>query len=155
MFANQQALDRPSLEKYAQEVGLDLAKFKGALDAGHRKSQINADKALAAAARRDGNADLLPQRSQDSRARSTSPSSRRSSTKRLRNANAVLKTGTPAGQLYAKIIEKGKATAGGADGQKPQQPRARRRCPPTRSRSTSSRSGIRRRRARRTPRSQS
>jgi protein-disulfide isomerase len=32
MFANQQALDRPNLEKFAQEVGLDMTKFKAALD---------------------------------------------------------------------------------------------------------------------------
>ena len=32
LFANQQALDRPSLEKYAQELGLDMGKFKAALD---------------------------------------------------------------------------------------------------------------------------
>jgi len=34
MFANQQALDRASLEKYASEVGLDMGKFKSALDTG-------------------------------------------------------------------------------------------------------------------------
>ena len=32
LFANQRALDRASLEKYAQELGLDMGKFKAALD---------------------------------------------------------------------------------------------------------------------------
>ena len=32
MFANQQKLDRPALEGYAKEIGLDVAKFKKALD---------------------------------------------------------------------------------------------------------------------------
>ncbi len=32
LFANQTALDRPALEKYAQELGLDMGKFKAALD---------------------------------------------------------------------------------------------------------------------------
>src|SRR5262249_38777125 len=37
MFANQQALDRASLEKYASEIGLDVAKFKSDLDGGKYK----------------------------------------------------------------------------------------------------------------------
>jgi protein-disulfide isomerase len=32
LFANQQALDRPALDKYAQELGLDMAKFRAAVD---------------------------------------------------------------------------------------------------------------------------
>src|SRR5687767_11055454 len=48
LFANQQALDRPSLEKYAQELGLNMNKFKAALDGGKFKAQIDKDKAEAA-----------------------------------------------------------------------------------------------------------
>ncbi len=40
LFANQQALDRPSLEKYAQELGLNVAKFKASLDSGKFKKQV-------------------------------------------------------------------------------------------------------------------
>src|SRR6185312_10750016 len=40
LFANQQALDRPSLEKYAQELGLDMAKFRAALDSGKFKNKV-------------------------------------------------------------------------------------------------------------------
>jgi len=43
MFANQQALDRPSLEKYAQEIGLDVGKFKSDLDSGKYKEEVNKD----------------------------------------------------------------------------------------------------------------
>jgi protein-disulfide isomerase len=43
MFANQQALDRPSLEKYAQEIGLDMGKFKAALDSGKYKAKVDAE----------------------------------------------------------------------------------------------------------------
>ncbi|HEY0714239.1 MAG TPA: thioredoxin domain-containing protein, partial [Polyangia bacterium] len=43
MFANQQALDRPSLEKYAQEIGLDVGKFKAALDNPANKERVQAD----------------------------------------------------------------------------------------------------------------
>jgi protein-disulfide isomerase len=43
MFANQQALDRASLERYAQEVGLDMGKFKAALDSNKFDAQITKD----------------------------------------------------------------------------------------------------------------
>jgi protein-disulfide isomerase len=43
LFANQQALDRPALEKYAQELGLDMNKFKADLDSGKYKDVIEAE----------------------------------------------------------------------------------------------------------------
>ncbi|MGZ3442341.1 MAG: DsbA family protein, partial [Polyangia bacterium] len=43
MFANQQALDRASLEKYAGEIGLDVQKFKSDLDSGKFKDEVNKD----------------------------------------------------------------------------------------------------------------
>src|SRR5207302_9395356 len=43
LFANQQALDRPSLEKYAQEIGLNMAKLKAAMDQHLYKQQIDDD----------------------------------------------------------------------------------------------------------------
>jgi protein-disulfide isomerase len=45
MFANQQSLDRASLEKYASEIGLDVGKFKAALDSNKFESVIAADSA--------------------------------------------------------------------------------------------------------------
>ena len=49
LFANQQALDRPSLERYAQELGLDLPRFKAALDTSKHQGQIEQDARLAMA----------------------------------------------------------------------------------------------------------
>src|SRR5262249_1825762 len=43
LFANQQALDRPSLDKYAQEIGLDMSRYKASMDQHLQKSQIEAD----------------------------------------------------------------------------------------------------------------
>jgi len=43
MFQNQQALKREDLEKYAQEIGLDMAKFKAALDNRTHKPSVEAD----------------------------------------------------------------------------------------------------------------
>ncbi|MGV3625640.1 MAG: DsbA family protein [Archangium sp.] len=45
LFANQQALDRPNLERYAQELGLDMGKFKAALDSNKYDAYIQADSA--------------------------------------------------------------------------------------------------------------
>src|SRR5204863_8142160 len=44
IFANQQSLDRPTYEKYAQELGLNMAKFKADLDASKDKGQIEAER---------------------------------------------------------------------------------------------------------------
>ena len=46
LFANQQALDRPALEKYADEIGLNMGKFKAALDSGKFKQQVADDAKL-------------------------------------------------------------------------------------------------------------
>jgi protein-disulfide isomerase len=45
LFANQKALDRANLEKYASELGLDLNKFKAALDSNKFDKLISADSA--------------------------------------------------------------------------------------------------------------
>jgi protein-disulfide isomerase len=43
MFSNQQALDRPALERYAQELNLDMNKFRGDLDSHKYKDKIDED----------------------------------------------------------------------------------------------------------------
>ncbi|MGQ0505996.1 MAG: DsbA family protein [Myxococcaceae bacterium] len=43
LFANQSALDRPNLERYAEELKLDLTKFKTALDSKKFDAQVAAD----------------------------------------------------------------------------------------------------------------
>jgi protein-disulfide isomerase len=43
LFANQQALDRPALEKYAEELGLNMSKFRAALDSGKYKDKVDQD----------------------------------------------------------------------------------------------------------------
>ena len=47
LFANQKALQRADLEKYAQELGLDMAKFKAALDSRKHKPVVDADMEIA------------------------------------------------------------------------------------------------------------
>jgi len=54
MFANQQALDRASLERYAQEIGLDVGKFKAALDSGKFTKRVEEDSAAGMAVGANG-----------------------------------------------------------------------------------------------------
>jgi protein-disulfide isomerase len=43
MYANQGALDRASLDQYAEQVGLDMGKFKAAMDSHAYMQKIQAD----------------------------------------------------------------------------------------------------------------
>src|SRR2546430_8977222 len=43
LFANQRNLERPDLQKYAQEIGLDLTRFNASLDQQKGKEVIDAD----------------------------------------------------------------------------------------------------------------
>jgi protein-disulfide isomerase len=54
LFTHQDALDRKSLESYAQELGLDVAAFKKGLDDNAYNPQIEADMALGRSVRVDG-----------------------------------------------------------------------------------------------------
>jgi protein-disulfide isomerase len=54
LFSNQKALDRASLEKYAQELKLDLGKFKSALDSGKFRAKIEADASAGSAVGANG-----------------------------------------------------------------------------------------------------
>jgi protein-disulfide isomerase len=46
VFQNQKSLDRASLEGYAKAVGLDMGKFKAALDSAQTKERVKADMAI-------------------------------------------------------------------------------------------------------------
>jgi len=48
LFTNQRALDRPSLEKYAQDLKLDMVKFRAALDNNQYEKYLQADTSQAA-----------------------------------------------------------------------------------------------------------
>jgi protein-disulfide isomerase len=47
LFENQQALSRDNLDSYAQELGLDMAKYKAAMDNHTHKAKVEADQQLA------------------------------------------------------------------------------------------------------------
>lgn len=45
LFANQKAIERPDLERYAEQLGLDMAKFKASIDTGKWKPFIDREMA--------------------------------------------------------------------------------------------------------------
>lgn len=59
LFQNQRALSREDLETYAKDLGLDLEKFKAALDAGTYKAEVDADIALGGKVGVDGTPTLF------------------------------------------------------------------------------------------------
>ena len=62
LFANQQALDRPSLEKYAEELGLNMAQVQGGARLGQVQGQGRRRRQGGRRGRRHRHADLLHQR---------------------------------------------------------------------------------------------
>jgi len=48
LFSHRDALDRPSLERYAEQLGLDVARFRDALDSERAREKVDADAILAA-----------------------------------------------------------------------------------------------------------
>jgi len=59
MFENQRKLDRASLDGYAKEVGLDVAKFKKALDDKKFKDAVDAELKLGEEVAVDGTPTLF------------------------------------------------------------------------------------------------
>jgi protein-disulfide isomerase len=59
LFAGQQQLSSASYEKWAQELGLDLAKFRAAVASGKYKARIQEDDALATSLGVDGTPTML------------------------------------------------------------------------------------------------
>ena len=85
LFANQQALDRPNLEKYAQELGLDMGQVQGG--AGQRQAQGRSsrrDKAQASQFGATGTPTFFINGRKLRRRAARSTRSRRSSTRRSR-----------------------------------------------------------------------
>src|SRR5215471_17476794 len=95
MFANQQKLDRPDLEGYAKEIGLDMTKFKAALDQGTGKAQIQADKALAAQIGASGTPSFFIN-GRPVRGAVPFDTFKKTIDEEISNANAMIKSGTAA-----------------------------------------------------------
>jgi protein-disulfide isomerase len=110
LFANQQALDRPNLEKYAQEIGLDMNKFKAALDKEKNKERIKKDLDDAANFGARGTPNFFIN-GRNFRGAQPLESFKEVINDEIKKADAKIAAGTPRGKLYASFTEKGLAKA--------------------------------------------
>jgi protein-disulfide isomerase len=108
LFANQQNLDPPNLEKYAQEVGLDMAKFKADSADPKTKAVVEADMKQASQFGVQGTPSFFV----NGRAFSGAyplESFQMVIDEEIKKADAKLQAGTPRAELYATIIKDGLA----------------------------------------------
>jgi protein-disulfide isomerase len=106
LFANQTALDRPNLEKYAQDLGLDMGKFKNALDTEKYKGRIKKDMDDAANFGARGTPNFFIN-GRNFRGAQPIESFKSVIDEELKKADDKLKSGTPRGQLYAELTRAG------------------------------------------------
>jgi len=116
LFKNQQALDRPNLEKYGQEIGLDAQFVKDALDTDKYMAAITADSKEGTNFGANGTPHFFINGRPLSGAQPFD-AFKKIIDEELVVADKALKNGVNAGQLYAAITKGGKQAAGA-----PQQP---------------------------------
>jgi protein-disulfide isomerase len=125
MFANQQALTRPDLEKYAQEVGLDMTKFRAALDTHTHQAKIKADQDLGSKMGAGGTPAFFINGRFLSGAQPL-PAFKAVIDDELKRADKLLASGVAKKQVYAALTKNGltgaKAPEAAADQPKPRQP---------------------------------
>ena len=107
LFANQRQLKRADLEKYAQELGLDMAKFKKALDTNVYANVIKADQAQAMRFGARGTPSFFIN---GRRLIGAQPffQFKKIIDQELARANSQVKKGTPMDRLYSTLIARGK-----------------------------------------------
>jgi protein-disulfide isomerase len=110
LFANQGALDRPNLEKYAQEIGLDMGKFKTVLDTEKYKDRIKKDMDDAANFGARGTPNFFIN-GHNFRGAQPIEAFKSVIDDELKKADEKLKSGTPRGQLYAELTRAGLSKA--------------------------------------------
>jgi protein-disulfide isomerase len=106
LFANQGALGRADLEKYAQEIGLDMAKFKAALDGSKGKEKVDADQAEGMKFGVRGTPSFFVN-GRFIRGAQPFDTFKTVIDEELQKADAKLKAGVPRAQLYAAVIKDG------------------------------------------------
>jgi protein-disulfide isomerase len=103
LFANQQALDRPSLDKYAQEIGLNMAKYKAAMDQHLYKQQIEDDSKAGTAVGASGTPAFFINGQSLSGAQPFD-AFKKVIDAELAKANELVKKGTPMDKLYEAVL---------------------------------------------------
>ncbi|WP_375765640.1 thioredoxin domain-containing protein [Archangium gephyra] len=113
LFANQKALDRANLEKYAQELGLNMGQFKAALDSGKFRAKVEADASAGAAVGANGTPAFFINGREFVGAQPFENFKKIIDEEKAR-AEKLLASGTKPADLYAKLIEEGVKSNGSA-----------------------------------------
>jgi len=106
LFANQKALEDADLEKYATELGLDVAKFKASLADAKWNAVYDRDQALARKLGANGTPAFFINGKFLSGAQPID-NFKRIIDEEMKKAEALVASGVPADQVYGKTIEKG------------------------------------------------
>ena len=116
LFANQTNLDRPSLDKYAQEVGLNMSKYKAAMDSDKFKKEITADSEAGAKIGARGTPAFFINGKFLSGAQPYEAFKAKIDDE-LKKANDLIAKGTPKGKVYETILKTAKAEVAKAPAQ--------------------------------------
>jgi protein-disulfide isomerase len=106
LFAHQQALAPADLEKYAQEIGLDMAKYKAAIESPKTKDVVEADKKMGENFGVGGTPSFFINGHAFSGAYPLE-SFKNAINDELKKVDATLAAGTPRAGLYAALVKDG------------------------------------------------
>src|SRR4029077_20644049 len=121
IFANQQAMDRATYEKYAQELGLNMGKFKAALEAQKGKAEIEADAAAGGKIGARGTPAFFINGKFLSGAQPFEAFKAKIDDE-LKGAEAIMAKDTPKAKVYAVIMKDAKTELAAAPAGQPGQP---------------------------------
>jgi len=124
LFDNQRALSRADIEKYGQEVGLDMGKLKQALDQHTHQAKIKADQELAQKLGAGGTPAFFINGRFLSGAQPL-PRFKEVIDDELKRVEKLIASGTPKSKVYAALTKNGLTAAkapSAADAPKPRQP---------------------------------
>ncbi|MCB9601439.1 MAG: thioredoxin domain-containing protein [Sandaracinus sp.] len=109
LFENQRALTRADLERYAQQVGLDMAQVRAALDNNEHQAKITADQQLAASLGARGTPAFFINGVQLMGAQPFE-AFKEVIDREIAHARRLVQGGTPARNVYAEIIRNGRTS---------------------------------------------
>ncbi|HVU52107.1 MAG TPA: thioredoxin domain-containing protein [Polyangia bacterium] len=109
MFTNQQNIQRADLEKYAGEIGLDVGKFKTALDNGSAKAKVDQDLKVAQQIGVQGTPNFYIN-GRNVQGAQPFEEFKKVIDDEIQRANKILAKGTPIGQLYATFMASAKSS---------------------------------------------
>jgi protein-disulfide isomerase len=110
LFANQQNLTRPDFEKYAQEIGLDMNKFKAALDSHAGKKKVDDDLAIAKQVGVQGTPNFYID-GRNVQGAQPYEEFKKVIDDEIQRANKLIAQGTPASQVYSTFMRGAKTAA--------------------------------------------